>query len=136
MPEQLAFAKKCGRDITEVELMTAPLLHAPAAAYYIDTVLGIHDEDILNAVRYHTVGRAGMSPLEEIIYIADLTSADRNYKDVNRMRKIAYQSVSKCMIEALKFYISDVVGKNSQFSHHPIDAYNYYISNKNIQETT
>ena len=40
-------------------------------AVYIKDVLGITDEDILNSVRYHTTGRAGMSLLEKVIFIAD-----------------------------------------------------------------
>lgn len=47
--------------------------------------LGIKDIDILNAVRYHTAGRADMSMLEKIVYLGDLTSADRSYKDVENI---------------------------------------------------
>ena len=126
--EQLAMVSASKMDVTEVELVTPPLYHAIAGAWYSETVLDVHDSDILNAVRYHTVGRAEMSRLEEIIYIADLISADRSYKDVGRMRKIAYQSLGKAMLEALKFSVTDVVGKGSMLPRHTIEAYNYYIS--------
>ena len=126
--EQLAMVMASSMDITDVERSTPPLYHAIAGAWYAEDVLNVHDSDILNAVRYHTVGRAGMSRLEEIIYIADLISADRSYKDVGRMRKIAYQSIEKAMLEAIKFSVTDVVGKGSMLPRHTIDAYNYYIS--------
>lgn len=125
--EQLSMVSASDMDVTDVELVTPPLFHAIAGARYCEQVLEIHDEDILNAIRYHTVGRAGMSRLEEIIYIADLISEDRNYKDVNKMRKYAYQSLEKAMLEALKFSITDVVGKGSMLPHHTIEAYNHYI---------
>ncbi len=128
--EQLEMVKKSKLDVSEVELGTPPLFHAVAGAWYAENVLNIHDDDMLNAVRYHTVGRAGMSKLEKIIYLADLISADRNYKDVNKMRKLAYQSLDKAMLEALKFSVTDVVAKGSMLPHHTIEAYNFYITEK------
>lgn len=133
--EQLIMAKKSTLDVSPVELVTPPLYHAIAGAWYAENVLNVHDDDILNAVRYHTVGRAGMSRLEEIIYIADLISADRNYKDVNKMRKNAYQSIEKTMLEALRFSIADVVAKGSMLPHHTIEAYNQYASEKKKERT-
>lgn len=128
--EQLAMVKASALDVTDVELVTPPLYHAIAGSWYSEQVLHIADKDMLNAIRYHTVGRAGMSRLEEIIYLADLVSADRDYKDVNKMRKTAYQSIDKAMLEALKFSITDVVGKGSMIPKHTIEAYNQYISIK------
>lgn len=126
--EQLSMVKSSLMDITDVETVTPPLYHAIAGAWYAETVLGVHDADVLNAVRYHTVGRAGMSRLEEIIYLADLISEDRSYKDVNKMRKYAYQSIEKAMLEALRFSVTDVVSKGSMLPRHTIEAYNYYVA--------
>lgn len=128
--EQLEMVKKSKLNVSDVELCTPPLFHAVAGAWYAENVLNIHDDDMLNAVRYHTVGRAGMSKLEKIIYLADLISADRNYKDVNKMRKLAFQSLDKAMLEALKFSVTDVVAKGSMLPCHTIEAYNYYITEK------
>ncbi len=133
--EQLSMVQRSRRNVTKAELLTAPLYHAIAGSWYAEHVFGITDEDILNAVRYHTVGRAGMSRLEEIIYIADLISADRSYKDVGKMRKFAYKDLDKAMLEALKFSVSDVVNKNSLLPVHTIEAYNQYtLMNKNQTE--
>ena len=54
-------------DVSDEELYTPALWHAPAGAYHISKNLGIKDIDILNAVRYHTAGRADMSMLEMIV---------------------------------------------------------------------
>ena len=67
-----------------------------------------------------------MSALEEIIYLADLISADRTYQDVNHMRKISYQNIDIAMLDALKFAISDIVKKGSLFPIQTIEAYNFY----------
>lgn len=126
--EQLEMVRKSNREITEEELVTPPLFHAPAGAYYAQRVLGISDEDILNAIRYHTVGRAGMCGIEKAVYIADLISEDRNYKDIDDMRKIAFEDINEAILKALKFNIEDVMKKNSRIPAHTINAYNEYIS--------
>ena len=60
-----------------------------------------------------------MPKLSQIVYLADLISADRDYKDVKKMRKYAEQSLEKAMFEALKFSIKDPVEKGhiSLFPH-------------------
>ena len=84
-------------------------------------------------MRYHTVARAGMSRLEEIIYLADLVSADRTYKDVKRMRKICRNNLEEGMLEALKFQIADCISKGSLIPVSSIEAYNYYDRMRNQQ---
>lgn len=132
--EQLAMVRESDRNVCDVELITPPLYHAIAGAYYIEHSFSIYDDDFLNSIRYHTVGRAGMSRLEEIIYISDIISADRNYKDVNRMRKIAYQSLEKAMLEALRFSIMDIVNKGSLIPIHTAQAYNQYMKEYKLRE--
>ncbi len=124
--EQLKMAVSCGRDFSATEEKIPPLYHAAAGAWYCENVLHIRDDDILNAVRYHTAARAGMSRLEEIIYLADLISEDRSYKDVNRMRKLAFDDIDKAMLEALKFSVCDVIEKGSLIPESSCAAYNYY----------
>ena len=121
-------AKNCGRDFTPAEALVPPLYHSAAGAYYCENVLGIHDEDILNAVRFHTTGRGGMSRLEEVIFLADLVSAERDYKDVDEMRKLAFEDVDKAMLYALKFQIGDVLKKGSVIPVHSTEAYNRYAA--------
>ena len=126
--EQLLMAKNCGRDFTDTESLVPPLYHSAAGAYYCENVLGIHDEDILNAVRFHTTGRKDMSRLEEVIFLADLISAERDYKDVDEMRRLAYEDIDKAMLAALKFQIGDVLKKGSVIPVHATEAYNRYAA--------
>ncbi len=116
---------KCN-DITNAELSSKSLWHGPAGSYYIQQKLGIKDKDIINAVRFHTIGRAGMSKLEEIVYLADLISAERDYKDVEKMRKLAYSNFDKAMLEAVCFSITNVVKKHGYIPEYSIEAYNHY----------
>ncbi len=124
--EQYKMACSCRQGLGETEKKIPPLYHAAAGSWYCENVLHIEDGDILNAVRYHTAGRSNMSLLEEIIYLADLTSSDRSYKDVGRMRKLAESSLRTAMLEALRFSISDTIGKGSFIPENTCEAYNYY----------
>lgn len=93
---------------TKVDFVRHPqLAHGFAGAEYIRRTLGIADEDLLNAVRYHTTARAGMSLLERIIYVADLTSSERDYPDVERMRDLANSSLDEALLYALEFITQD-----------------------------
>lgn len=63
---------------------------------------GIVDQDILNAIRYHTTGRPGMSILEKIIFIADAIEENRQqYPGLDELRKLAYQNIDKAMLLGL-----------------------------------
>lgn len=85
------------------------LLHGPIAAYYAQTKFGITDQDVLNAIHYHTTGRAGMSKLEKIIFVADMIEPTRNYPGVERLRKKAQKNLDKamraCVRHSLRFLI-------------------------------
>ena len=113
-------------SMTKAELETKALWHAVAGAGYVRDVMKINDEDIINAVRFHTVGRAGMTRLEEIVYMGDLISADRTYKDVKKFRKLAYQDLNRAMLEALVFSIESVIEKKGLIPEFTIQAYNQY----------
>lgn len=113
-------------DVSIIEKGSPPLWHAIAGAYYSKKVIGIEDEDILSAIRFHTIAAPNMSHLSEIIYLADLVSIDRTYKDVERMRKLAFADIKKAMYEALIFSIKDVIAKGQKLPISTIEAYNYY----------
>lgn len=65
------------------------LSHAKVAALFAREIFGICDEDILNAISYHTTGRAGMSPMEMVIYLADAVEYGRDYDGVAELRALA-----------------------------------------------
>lgn len=111
----------------EGELHSRKLWHGIAGAYFLQSDFGITDRDILNAVRFHTVGRPHMSLLEEIVYIADMISEDRDYKGVGRMRKLAAENLQEAMLEAIRDSAATVLKKGVMLPEYSIAAYNYYL---------
>ena len=118
----------------EAELHSRKLWHGIAGAYFIQTEFDVTDRDILNAVRFHTVGREGMSLLEEIIYIADMISDERDYKGVVKMRKLAFEDLKEAMLTALSDAIGSVLKKEGLIPQYTIAAYNGYLLDRHLDD--
>lgn len=116
-----------GYYVDPVELASKKTWHGIAGAYYARDVLGIADADILNAIRFHTVGRAGMSKLEKIVYLGDLVSAERSYPDVEKYRDYAFENLDLGMYKALEWLIPDFIEKGRMIPVSTIEAYNCYL---------
>lgn len=125
--EQYEYVFKSNMDVSYVEKVVYKLWHGIAGAYYVKNELHIDDEDILNAIRYHTTGRAGMSRLEEIVYVADLVSAERDYDGVEEVRILAYKGLDEVMLFALKYSMNEVMKKSSMIPINTLEAYNQYV---------
>jgi len=124
--EQKRLVLESGFAVCREELETRSLWHAVAGAYFVKNVFGVEDIDIINSIRFHTVGRAGMTRLEEIVYLGDLVSADRSYKDVDKMRKAVYSDLNGAMLEAFNFSIKNVVKKGGLLPVCTVEGYNFY----------
>lgn len=109
--EQLAVIERGGIVLDGDTVKSPALWHSIAGALYIQTELGVTDGDIINAVRYHTTGRAGMSLLEKVVYIADLTSADRSYPDAAYVRRLAEIDLDMCIAFSCRWIIADVTSR-------------------------
>ena len=114
--------------VSETEWLCKPVWHGIAAASYMHAELGIEDIDVLRAARWHTVGHANMSKLEEIVYMADLISADRTYRDVERFRKMAQSDLDKALLSAFEWAIESVLKKETPLPVPTVEAYNFYLN--------
>ncbi|GGG11065.1 bis(5'-nucleosyl)-tetraphosphatase (symmetrical) YqeK [Paenibacillus abyssi] len=74
------------------------LWHAHAGAYAAQRDYGVTDPEVLDAIRYHTSGRAAMTLLERIVWLADLIEPGRDFPGVDRIRELAGQSLEKALI--------------------------------------
>lgn len=128
--EQLGVITEAGLELLPEERANKKLWHAIAGAAYIKMVMGIDDKEIYRAVRYHTTGRAKMTLLEKIVYLADYISAERNYKGVDDMRRLCDESMDEAIIYALEFGIPDLVKKGSVIHPDSVDLYNEVVMKK------
>lgn len=112
----------------EISKISPQLMHGAIAAAIAKEDMGITDEDLLNAVTYHTTGRENMSILEKIIYIADYIEPSRNFPGVDDLRKSAFEDLDKALLKAFDNTIKFVIDKG-QFLHlDTIKGRNYILS--------
>lgn len=125
-----------GVELDNVEKHSTTLWHARTGAVFLRHILGIEDEEILQAVRYHTTGRAGMALLEKVLFVADFTSADRDYPDVDVMRRYADQSLSDAMLYGVDYTIRELIERGNPVHPDTVALYNdIVLSLKNGGQT-
>ncbi len=109
---QLSYILENKVELSEYELDVPKLYHAISGSVFAKNEFGVEDEDMLNAIRYHTTGRKGMSLLEKVVFIADFISAEREYNGVDIMREKAKRSLDEAIVEGLGFTIKDLITRN------------------------
>ena len=125
--EQLQIIKNGGIILNSEEMNNPKLWHAISGSAYIRKELHIDDEEIINAVRYHTTGKDSMTVFEKIIYIADFISAERTFDGVEYMRKLAFEDLDKAAMFATDFCIPDLVRKRQVLHIDSVRLYNELI---------
>jgi predicted HD superfamily hydrolase involved in NAD metabolism len=107
------------------------LWHAPVGAYLVKTEVGIEDGEVLDAIRYHTSGRAGMTALEKVVYLADYIEPGRAFPGVEEVRELAQQNLDLALLKALQNTISFLMKKNEAI--YPDTFYTYNDLAKKIK---
>jgi predicted HD superfamily hydrolase involved in NAD metabolism len=124
------------RQIIEEQKMPAILLefnselwHAPVGAYLAEKEAGIDDKEVLDAIRYHTSGRIGMSLLDKVIYLADYIEPGRHFPGVDEVRKMAEEDLDSALVQAMKNTIQFLMKKNQPVFPDTFNAYNSIVQN-------
>ncbi|MDE7257752.1 MAG: bis(5'-nucleosyl)-tetraphosphatase (symmetrical) YqeK [Lachnospiraceae bacterium] len=137
--KQMSLCAKNHIVLSETEAQEdSPLLHAKAGGALAKQEYGITDEDILNAIYYHTTGRPQMSPLEQVIYIADYiepgrkrmkrTTAieDQYMQNLAAARKLAYQDLNEALCRILQDTLTHLTQKGGEIDPMTRETYEYY----------
>ena len=96
-------------DLAEdAENRPAPVWHGICAAILARTEWGVTDEAVLSAVACHTAGKPGMTLLDKILFLADMTSAERDFDGVESLRRLAFEDIDRAMLAALNESVSFV----------------------------
>lgn len=103
-----------------------PVAHQYLGAYVAENVLGVKDEEILNAIRYHTSGRPGMTLLEKIIYTADVLERGRNFDGVEYLRKTTDEDFETGFLTVLSWCFAHVSKSKKQVYGLTEKAVEYY----------
>ena len=124
MAEQLALCGQYGIVLDPLEQKALKLLHAKTGAAIARHVYGV-DDGVYQAILYHTTGRAGMSLLEKILYLADYIEPSREFAndpDVVRLRETVYEDLDRGLLLGLTMTIDEMVGMGNPVHHDTLDA--------------
>lgn len=105
------------------DLQIPQVIHGRVAAYILQNEHGITDQDVLNAVANHTLGRPDMSPLEMLIYSADLTEPGRMYPGVDKLREKLYHDLNEGTLACIEHTLNYL--RNFNKSIHPLTLQTY-----------
>ncbi len=128
--EQLALISKGWIKLENGEKENKKVLHAPAGAVLMKEKFGIGNKEIFDAIRWHTIGRLGMSKLEKIVFLADkIEPATRNKYDYNRRMALLREKngLEKNILECYAYTIKSLVERKLTICPKTIDIYNEYL---------
>jgi predicted HD superfamily hydrolase involved in NAD metabolism len=126
------YVRQLGLD--SVYLDNPNLAHSKIAAVIMERDYHIKDQDILNAVSFHTTGRADMSKLEKIIYLADAIEPNRNYPGIGEIRDLAREDLDKACLASLEHSIEYVNSRGLHLDLDTVMARDSLINNLNRKE--
>ena len=103
------------------------ILHGFAGASFVKKRFNITDELILNAIRYHTIGRIQMTIIDNIVYIADAIEDGRDYPHVDELRQIAEYNLDEAIYKEINYKLKHLIDKNSPIHPNTINLRNSLI---------
>ncbi len=109
------------------------LVHAFLGAAVARRDYGVEDEEVLSAIYYHTTGRASMTLLEKVVYLADVTETGRNLQMAAVARKIVETDFEGALIYSMGCSIRHVIDKGGIIHPDSVHALNYLIESRRAQ---
>ena len=105
--DQLALCEQYGLQLDEMQRWALKLQHAITGAAVARHVFGVSDE-IYEAIRWHTTGKADMTTLEKVIYLADYIEPTRDFPGVEELRQVVWQDLDRGLLKGLEMTIEEM----------------------------
>jgi predicted HD superfamily hydrolase involved in NAD metabolism len=111
--ELLRLAHELGLNPNEIEEAAPILLHGPVAARLLTSRYGVEDEEVLAVARWHSTGRAGMSTLEKVLFLADKVEPGKaaGRADLEEIRRLAETDLDGAVLRYLDLQLVEAVGQ-------------------------
>ena len=110
-----------------------PIWHGMVGWHFVQNELGINDVDILNAVRYHTVGNRYMTKLQQIVYMADYIEMGRDFPGVETARKITFQNLQQGVAYQTKHTLDYLIQNDQNVFPKTLDTYNAWVPGSGVK---
>lgn len=103
------------------------LLHSYVSADLAKRNFNIRDREIVSAIEKHTLADFSMSALDKVLFLADLTSEDRDFPGVQKLRKLAFDSLERAFLQGLYTKMEYLVRSKSLIHPHAVQVWNYFL---------
>jgi len=117
-----------GLPVGPMEKLEPKLLHAKLSAVIALRDFKVKDKQIIKAIKLHTVGAEKMSLLDKIIYLADHIEGERDYKEVKKVRKLAFSNLDSAIVESTSSMIRHLLKDKMPVSCETVNTRNAYLS--------
>lgn len=124
--EHLNLCKEYGIMTETLERYGTKPLHALTGSVLAKVRFGVQDP-VADAIRWHTTGRAAMSMLEKILYLADYIEPTRDFDGVGPVREMAYMDINRALRIALGNTICEICSLGRPICPDTLEAYNYFL---------
>jgi predicted HD superfamily hydrolase involved in NAD metabolism len=125
----VTLARKNGYSIDDMYEKSPQLLHGIVGAIIARNLFGVEDEEVLNAIIYHTTGREAMSLLDKIIYIADFIEPSRDFPGIDIIRANSLINLDVTLIKCFDESIKYILSKGQLLHLSTINSRNYVLYN-------
>ncbi|MCQ2957513.1 MAG: bis(5'-nucleosyl)-tetraphosphatase (symmetrical) YqeK [Candidatus Gastranaerophilales bacterium] len=129
--KMLEIIKNNNLDVNEDEIKSKKVLHAPVSAYFAKTFFKVTDEEILSAIRFHTIGKINMTTFEKIIFLADKIEPETRiepYFEELRKELKRTDSLDETLLLCSKMTIKSLLDRDLRISFQSIDLYNNLLN--------
>ena len=124
-------------DLCDGELSNPKTYHAPAGAILAKKEFNVCDDEVLSAVRWHTLGKTDMSDFEKIIFLADkIESRTRPSELIEPIKAVLEDKdgLDKALLICYKNTIKSLVDRNLKICMTTIDIYNNLLNNLDLKQ--
>lgn len=125
--KKLKLCKENNIKVSDFEKTHPFLLHAKIGVWIAQEKYNVYDQEVLDAICWHTTGKPDMTQLEKIIYIADYIEPARNKAPrLEQIRELAFRDLDLCMYEILHDTLNYLGDNSDDLDYTTVQAYEYY----------
>ena len=123
LEENLALCRRYHIQLDAIERQTVKLLHAKTGACVAREVFGEPEEEC-QAIFWHTTGKAGMTTLEKVLYLADYIEPTRDFDGLKELRKLAYEDLDQAVLMGFEMSIQEMRERGNEIHPKTVEGRN------------
>ena len=126
LDEQLTLCAQYGVELDDMERGAVKLLHSKTGSALARYVFG-EPEEVWQAICWHTTGKADMTLLEKILYIADYMEPTRDFEGVEKLRELAYADLDAAVLLGTEMSVEEMVQRGNPIHPNTLAARDYLL---------